>query len=148
MAQSGFAQRRVLAVLTLVGGITAVALVGSGLAQQPGGFASNFTGTIRVVDSSEMGIARIHFEAGARTNWHVHSEPQLIVIEQGRGLLQELGGPVRELLPGQPVYTQAGVPHWHGASPDEEAMQFSAYSGELQWMEPVTDAQYRGEAGR
>jgi 4-carboxymuconolactone decarboxylase len=138
----------VLAGIVLAG---TAALVASGAAQQTapaggrgGGFASNFTGTIGVVDSSEMRMSRIRFEAGARTNWHVHSTGQIILIEEGRGRLQEQGEPVRELLPGQPVYTQPGVPHWHGAAPDEAAVQFSVYSGDLTWQDPVTDQQYLG----
>ena len=64
---------------------------------QRGGFQNNFTGDIEVVDSSEMRSSRIRFEAGARTNWHVHSERQLLLIEQGQGRVQELGGPIHVL---------------------------------------------------
>jgi quercetin dioxygenase-like cupin family protein len=139
----------VLGALVVAG---AAAMIGTGAAQsQPpaggrggGGFASNFTGTVGVVDSSEMRMSRIRFEAGARTNWHVHSTGQIILIEEGRGRLQERGEPVRDLLPGQPVYTRPNVPHWHGAAPDVPAVQFSVYSGDLTWQEPVTDQQYLG----
>lgn len=139
----------VLAGLVLAG---SAAIVATGAAQQQppaggrgGGFASNFTGTIGVVDSSEMRMSRIRFEAGARTNWHVHSTGQIILIEEGRGRLQEQGEPVRELLPGRPVYTRPNVPHWHGAAPEEAAVQFSVYSGDLTWQDPVTDRQYLGQ---
>jgi quercetin dioxygenase-like cupin family protein len=107
-------------------------------------FLDNFVGTVEVVDSSEMRSSRIRFPAGARTNWHVHSERQLLLIEKGRGRVQELGGPIRVLAEGESFYTQANVPHWHGADPDHEAMQFSVYAGTLEWQQPVTDEEYRG----
>jgi quercetin dioxygenase-like cupin family protein len=119
-------------------------LIANGQQGQRSGFLSNFTGDIEVVDSAEMRSSRIRFEAGARTVWHVHSERQLILIESGQGRLQEMGGPVRVLRAGDPFYTQAGVPHWHGADPDQEAVQFSVYTGTLEWQHPVTDEEYLG----
>jgi quercetin dioxygenase-like cupin family protein len=118
-----------------------------GYAQQQGGgggFASNFTGDIAIQDSAEMRSSRIRFEPGARTNWHLHSERQLLLIEEGEGRLQEMGGPVRILRAGEPFYTEANVPHWHGAAPDQAAVQFSVYSGSLEWQEPVTNDEYQG----
>lgn len=133
----------------VLAGVAAMMASGAAQGQAPaggrGGFASNFTGTINVADSSEMRMSRIRFEAGARTNWHLHSTGQLLLIEEGRGRLQERGEPVRELLAGQPVYTKPNVPHWHGAAPGEAAVQFSVYSGDLTWQEPVTDEQYLGK---
>jgi len=127
-------------------GLSAGAIVTiAALGQQQGGFLSNFTGEIAIVDSSEMRSSRIRFEAGARTNWHVHSEPQILLIEQGRGRWQELGGRVQVLEAGEPVLTQASLSHWHGADPEQAAVQFSVYAGSLEWQEPVTDEQYLGE---
>jgi hypothetical protein len=37
------------------------------------------------------------------------------------------------------------VPHWHGAAPDQAVLQFSVYSGTLEWQQPVTDAEYMGK---
>jgi quercetin dioxygenase-like cupin family protein len=109
-----------------------------------GNFANNFTGEIAVADSSNMRMSRIRFEAGARTNWHLHSTGQLLLIEEGRGRVQELGGAVRTLETGQPVYTTPNVLHWHGAAPDQAALQFSVYSGSLDWKQAVTDVEYQG----
>ncbi|HEY5667471.1 MAG TPA: cupin domain-containing protein [Gammaproteobacteria bacterium] len=114
------------------------------LAQQQGGFLSNFTGEISIVNSEEMRSSRIRFEAGARTNWHVHSEPQLLLIEEGQGRWQEEGGRVNLIEAGAPVLTRGAVSHWHGAAPDQAAVQFSVYSGTLEWQDPVTDDQYLG----
>lgn len=107
-------------------------------------FADFFTGNVEVVDSSEMRSSRIRFEAGARTNWHTHSERQLLLIEQGQGRVQELGGQIHVLREGDSYYTVAGLSHWHGADPEQAAVQFSVYTGELDWEQPVTDEEYLG----
>ena len=110
-----------------------------------GNFAANFTGTVAVQPTEGTNMSRIRFEAGARTNWHLHTAPQILLIEEGRGRWQEQGDAVKELPMGQPVLTKANVPHWHGAAPDQPALQFSVYAGKLDWQKPVTDAEYLGK---
>ena len=111
-----------------------------------GNFGANFTGTIAVQPTQGTSMSRIRFEAGARTNWHVHTAPQILLIEEGRGRWQEQGDTVKDLPMGQPVLTKANLPHWHGAAPDQAAVQFSVYAGNLEWQKPVTDAEYTGKA--
>jgi quercetin dioxygenase-like cupin family protein len=110
-----------------------------------GNFANNFTGTIAVQQTTGMNMSRIRFEAGARTNWHVHTAGQILLIEEGRGRWQEQGDVVKDLPAGQPVYTRANIPHWHGAAPDQHAVQFSVYAGNLTWQQAVTDEEYSGK---
>lgn len=135
------------------------AMVAGGAAQGPagqrgaspaggGGLSNMITGTFSVVDSADMRMSRIRFEAGARTRWHVHSTGQLLLVEQGKGRLQEQGSPIQELTAGRPVYTKPNVRHWHGAAPDEAAVQFSVYSGTLEWQDEVTEEQYLGKSPR
>src|SRR4030095_15573362 len=62
-----------------------------------GGLASRMTGKIEVGDTKNMNMSRIRFEAGARTNWHLHSAAQLLLVEEGRGRLQELGSAIVEV---------------------------------------------------
>ena len=119
---------------------------GAPAAGRGGGFGANFTGTIAVQPTEGTNMSRIRFEAGARTNWHVHTAPQILLIEEGRGRWQEQGDMVKELPMGQPVLTKANLPHWHGAAPDQAALQFSVYAGKLEWQKPVTDAEYMGKA--
>jgi len=87
-----------------------------------GNFGANFTGKIEVGDSSNMRTSRIRFEAGARTNWHLHSTGQLLLVEEGRGRLQEVGSDIVDIPAGQPVLTKANVLHWHGAAPDHASL--------------------------
>ena len=93
--------------------------------------------------SDKISTSRLKFPKGSRSNWHTHSWGQLLMAEEGRGLTQERGGPVREVLPHQPWFTKAGVEHWHGAAPDVDMLQLTIYEGDVKWLEPVTDEQYR-----
>lgn len=133
--------RLVLALVPVV----LVVTIASAQQQGRGNFGANFTGTIAVQDSSASRVSRIRFEAGARTNWHVHTEGQVILIEEGQGRSREVGGALTPIAAGQPVYLKANVPHWHGAAPEQAALQLSVYAGELKWMEPVTDDEYLGK---
>jgi quercetin dioxygenase-like cupin family protein len=121
---------------------------GQGAAPAAGGrgnFANNFTGTIAVQQTTGMNMSRIRFEAGARTNWHIHSAPQILLIEEGKGRWQEMGDAVKELPLNTPVLTRPNLLHWHGAAPDSHAMQFSVYAGTLEWKQAVTDDEYSGK---
>ncbi len=106
------------------------------------------TGEARFVDVSDQRPARLVFEAGARTHWHRHTDRQLLLVEEGLGLVQERGEPVRELRPGEPYYTKANVWHWHGAAPDQRAVQLTLYGGTIEWGEAVTEEEYRAQPGK
>jgi quercetin dioxygenase-like cupin family protein len=112
------------------------------------GIASFMTGKVEVGDTKGTNMSRIRFEAGARTNWHIHSAPQLLLVEEGRGRLQELGSAIVDVPANQPVLTKANLLHWHGAAPEQAALQFSVYSGTLEWKEAVTEDEYLGRTIR
>ena len=105
----------------------------------------NATGVVEFQPIDGMLTRRLRFEAGARTNWHTHTHRQMLWAEEGKGLWQEQGGPVRELVKDQPVLTRANVPHWHGAAPDSSVVQLTIYGGDIKWGAPVTDAEYLGK---
>jgi quercetin dioxygenase-like cupin family protein len=140
----------VLSSLVVAG--AALMIVAPSAQQQPapaaggrGTFASNFTGDVSVLDSKEMRMSRIRFDAGARTNWHLHSTGQLLLVEEGKGRLYEVGGgKVVDIKTGESIYTKPNVLHWHGAAPDSHVVQFSVYSGSLEWKEAVADDEYAG----
>jgi quercetin dioxygenase-like cupin family protein len=94
------------------------------------------------VDAAALRTLRLRFPKGSRANWHTHSWGQLLMVEEGRGRAQVRGGPVLEMLPGQPWFTGAGIEHWHGAAPDQDALQLTIYEGTVKWLEPVSDKDY------
>ena len=111
-----------------------------------------FTGTVRIDPLNEappparVVAARVTFEPGARTAWHTHPVGQTLVVTDGCGRAQSLGGPIEEIRPGDVVWFSPGEKHWHGAAPTS-AMTHIAIQEQLDgkaadWMEYVTDEQY------
>jgi quercetin dioxygenase-like cupin family protein len=133
-------------VMTSIVAVAALAVMIAGRSQtisaaQRG--QSTFTGgTPTTVDSAAVHTSRLRFPKGSRSNWHTHVSGQLLMIEEGKGLTQVRGGPLKEMLPGQPWWTPAGVEHWHGAAPDQDALQLTIYEGAVNWLEPVGDKEY------
>jgi quercetin dioxygenase-like cupin family protein len=127
----------------------------AGAAPSAKGPADWFTGTVRI-DSlfpanapARAAGAAVTFEPGARTAWHTHPLGQTLIVLFGRGLVQREDGPIEEIRPGDVVQFAPGEKHWHGAS-SENAMQHIAVQEALDgkavdWMEHVSDEQYRGE---
>ena len=120
------------------------------------GPADWFAGTVRIDPlfsapaPARVAGAAVTFEPGARTAWHTHPLGQTLIVLFGRGLAQREGGPVEEIRSGDVVWFAPGERHWHGASP-ETAMQHIAIQEALDgkavdWMEHVTDEQYRGQS--
>lgn len=133
--------------------------LGSAPAQASGAEASsqsssNFTGSVSVGEpfrgtgGSRLGGAAVTFQAGARTRWHTHPLGQLLVVTAGRGWMQIEGEPVRAIGPGDVVWTPPGAKHWHGATPASTmthvAISESQPGSAVNWLEPVSDAQYKG----
>ena len=114
-------------------------------APAPTGTNPNATGAVGFQPTDGMLTRRIRFEAGARTHWHTHTHQQMLWVEEGRGLYQELGEPVKQLVKDVPVLTKANVPHWHGAAPDSYVVHLTIYGGDIKWGDPVTDAEYQGK---
>jgi quercetin dioxygenase-like cupin family protein len=114
------------------------ALASTGAAQ------SHFVGGEPERADVEVRSSRLRFSPGARSNWHSHGNFQIIMAEEGRGRTQVRGAPIVELQPGTPVYTAAYIVHWHGAAPDQPLIQLTFSSGETNWLEPVSDADYLG----
>ncbi|MEJ5367490.1 MAG: carboxymuconolactone decarboxylase family protein [Bryobacteraceae bacterium] len=114
--------------------------------------AQRFTGTVHI-DSffqapapARTTFARVAFQPGARTAWHAHALGQTLVVTAGRGLVQAWGAAAVEIRAGDLVWIPPGVKHWHGAARDSAmthaAVQERSEDGGVEWMEPVSDAQY------
>jgi quercetin dioxygenase-like cupin family protein len=109
--------------------------------------ADRFTGATRRLEAEGWRVSRRSFEASARSAWHRHSGGQLIFVESGRARVQDRGGKMLELKPGESHYTAQGIEHWHGAAPDGEFRQVALSRGdeaETVWLEKVSDQQYAG----
>ena len=106
------------------------------------------TGDSTRLPADDVAVLRIRFEAGARTHWHLHANPQIYLVEAGRGRIQVRGEPPRDVEAGEPVLLPANVPHWHGASADAAATCLQAYPGgvAITLFEEVTDEEYLGTA--
>lgn len=117
------------------------------------GPADWFTGTVRIdplfqtSEPARAAGAAVTFEPGARTAWHTHPLGQTLIVTAGSGLAQRDGGPVEEIRPGDVVLFLPNEKHWHGASPATAmthiAIQESLNGKAVDWMEKVSDEQYR-----
>ena len=101
-------------------------------------------GTVTMLDQKlKATIAYARFEPGARTKWHRHEGGQIILCEEGVAHTQVRGGPVIALRAGETTYAGPGVWHWHGAAPDQGAVQFNIVRGGSTFGDAVTDQEYR-----
>jgi quercetin dioxygenase-like cupin family protein len=137
---------RLFMVLVLIALPAWVGFAPPGAAQQPATPGpSNFTGKVTSLDASDLRGIRFRYEAGARSHWHVHDGALVVLVEQGRGRIQLQGKPIQEIVPGQAVLMPAGVPHWHGAAPDQDLTWVALNIGrDTKWMGPVSDQEYLG----
>ncbi len=117
------------------------------------GPADYFTGSVRLdplfvaAPPARARGAHVTFEPGARTAWHTHPLGQTLIVTAGLGWVQREGGAVEEIKPGDVVWFPPGEKHWHGASAQTAmshiAVQEALDGKTVEWMEHVTDAQYR-----
>ena len=118
------------------------------------GPAEWFTGTVRIdamhnpPEPARVGMALVTFEPGARTAWHTHPLGQTLIVTTGLGLVQRESGPIEEIRPGDIVWFEPNEKHWHGASAatamSHLAIQEKLNGSPVDWMEQVTDEQYKG----
>lgn len=118
------------------------------------GSADWFTGAVRLdrlfeaPEPARVAGASVTFEPGARTAWHTHPLGQTLIVTAGCGRAQRWGGPVEEIRPGDVIWFSPGEKHWHGAAAATAmthlAIQERLEGKVVEWMEPVSDAQYDG----
>ncbi|CEJ10186.1 Cupin domain protein [bacterium YEK0313] len=118
------------------------------------GPADWFTGTVQVEplfnapEPARAAGARVTFQPGARTAWHTHPLGQTLIVTAGTGWVQQEGGPVEEVRPGDVVWFPPGVRHWHGATATEAmthiAIQERLDGRTVDWLEQVDAADYHG----
>jgi quercetin dioxygenase-like cupin family protein len=116
--------------------------------------ASWFVGTVYMDElvaepekPARLRVNRVTFTPGGRTNWHTHPISQVLHVVSGVGRLQEEGGPLRELRPGDTAVIGAGIKHWHGSAPGKIFTHLALTDADetgstATWLEPVSDADY------
>jgi len=115
--------------------------------------ADYFTGAVQVQelfpadDPSRTSGGKVTFEPGARSAWHTHPLGQILIVTDGTGWVQQWGGPIEEIRKGDVIWIPPGVKHWHGATPTTAmthiAIQEQLNGKAVEWMEKVSDEQYR-----
>jgi quercetin dioxygenase-like cupin family protein len=120
------------------------------------GPAANFTGSVVVTplfaatESTHAAAASVSFEPCARSAWHTHPAGQTLIVTSGVGWIQEWGSSKREVRAGDVIWTPPGVKHWHGATVTSPmthiAIQEHVNGKVVDWMEQVSDEQYRAPA--
>jgi quercetin dioxygenase-like cupin family protein len=79
---------------------------------------------------------RFAYAPGGRSNWHIHTGEQALIVVSGRGLIQWEGlDEPREVKAGDWIHVRPGVPHWHGATDDSIFVHLAVTaSGETTWL--------------
>jgi quercetin dioxygenase-like cupin family protein len=119
------------------------------------GPAETFTGDVSVKplfgtnEHRNFSSGQVTFSPCARSAWHTHPAGQTLIVLSGTGWVQEWGQAKQPLHPGDVVWTPPGVKHWHGAT-DATTMTHIAIQQHVDgtgvnWLERVTDEQYRGQ---
>ena len=110
---------------------------------------NTFTGHARMTrmpglsEDPSIKAFRVEFEPAARTHWHIHSGPQLLVVLSGCCRLQCAGEPVRQIEAGDVACIAAGERHWHGAAADGPMTHLAVnVASTTTWLGAVTDAEY------
>jgi quercetin dioxygenase-like cupin family protein len=117
------------------------------------GPAEYFTGAVRVDpmfqagDPARVSGGHVTFEPGARSAWHTHPLGQTLIVTSGLGWAQAEGRPIEEIRPGDVVWFPPGLKHWHGAAPTTAMTHIAITEFQngknVEWLEKVSDAQYR-----
>lgn len=116
------------------------------------GPSANFVGHARIDPlfapraPSKVSAGYVTFQPGARSMWHTHPLGQMLVVTMGTGWVQQEGADKQVIKPGDVIWTPPGVKHWHGATSTtgvtHMAIQETLDGKNVEWLEPVTEAQY------
>ncbi|MDE6189161.1 MAG: carboxymuconolactone decarboxylase family protein [Clostridia bacterium] len=120
-----------------------------GLGEPNAAYAKYFIGKsyLKMLTSQGVKIANVTFEPRCRNNWHIHRKGgQILLCTDGEGWYQEYDKPAQKLKPGDVVYIQPDVKHWHGAGKDSWfthlAVEIPADGASNEWLEAVADEEY------
>ena len=100
----------------------------------------------RLAETPPVNMYRVTFQPSARTAWHAHTGPQLLLVVEGCCRVQKMGEPIQEVAAGGAIRIEPNERHWHGATPDA-AMTHLALNidATTEWFEQVSNAEYAGD---
>jgi quercetin dioxygenase-like cupin family protein len=117
------------------------------------GQAEYFTGNVRIDPlhqapaPARVSVVSVTFEPGARTAWHSHPLGQTLIVTAGCGRIQNWGGLIEEIRPGDAIWSSPGEKHWHGSTPTTAMTHISIVEQldgkAADWMEPVSGEEYQ-----
>lgn len=84
----------------------------------------------------------VYFAPGGRTHWHTHDGGQALHVSSGEGWVATRDEAVR-VRKGDTVWSPPGEEHWHGAAEDAFMVHVAVSLGTTNWMDAVTDEEYR-----
>lgn len=113
-------------------------------ADAPSSKGTTFTGDVTLTrllaaEEGSISVSSVHFEDGARTNWHNHPGEQVLYVVEGEA---RAGTADEELRagPGDLIYMPAGERHWHGAVEGQSMTHLSITTvGPPTWYEAPED---------
>jgi 4-carboxymuconolactone decarboxylase len=76
--------------------------------------------TMKTIESDKdnsPGIAYVSFPKGVRNKLHTHTNDQILIVTEGRGIIAN-ESEQQEITLGDVVVIPAGEKHWHGATED------------------------------
>jgi quercetin dioxygenase-like cupin family protein len=95
-------------------------------------------------DGTPVHVYHVEFADGARTNWHIHSGAQWLMIVEGSIRIQTQGERAIDTVAGDAIVIAPGEKHWHGARPGGRGVHIAInVDATTEWLEPVSDTQYR-----
>ena len=112
---------------------------------------NTFTGNAQLTRMTDLSADpkihayRVEFEPAARTAWHTHSGPQILIVLNGCCRLQRHGKPLTEIIAGDVVCIEPRERHWHGAGPDSPMTHVAInIDSTTTWLGKVTETEYVG----
>lgn len=97
----------------------------------------------RLLSTPEAKLFRVQCRAGARMNWHRHSNLQILLVTEGRCWLHLRGQEKQELQEGDIAVIMPLEEHWHGASSAHSMTHLVVnFPGSTDWLESVSDEVY------
>jgi quercetin dioxygenase-like cupin family protein len=97
----------------------------------------------RLLTIPEAKLFRVQCQAGARMNWHRHSNLQILLVTEGRCWVQLRGQKKQDLQEGDIAVIMPFEEHWHGASSTYGMTHLVVnLAGSTEWLEPVLDETY------